>query len=155
MEKKNKSGSVKALEAIAVELRGIKHFLAAIYREKYLDGGRDGNQIADILTEELITVEEASKRLNVAEQTIRNWIVKGTSDPAKGWVQGVHFIYLPQTPRANKSASVRILWNAVVKRLVPNSELSAELLIPYVKKATTRATQYRTPDPSVPNDGIL
>lgn len=161
MQKQQRSGAVKAMEAMVHELRGIKHFLAALYREQYLgiNGDIREEYSADLFAEEFITVEEAARRLSVSEQTINNWIVRGATDPDKGWIQGIHFIYLPVKSKHKRNKGLaRIAWNAVVRRYHKDSaSIETDLLtgssIPSKLRMTKRYSLI--PDPSVPDDDLV
>lgn len=161
MEKQQRSGAVKAMEAMVHELKGIKHFLAALYREQYLgiNGDIREEYSADLFAEEFITVEEAARRLSVSEQTINNWIVRGATDPDKGWVQGVHFIYLPAKNISKKNKGLaRIAWNAVVRRYHKDSKsIERDLLSGANFPSRTMMTKRYSliPDPSVPDDDLV
>lgn len=114
------SGISKALQEIAWELKGIKNVLSSMWEARYKNDELSLlNPMA--FADEYISVEECSKRLNLAEQTIRNWIAVGKTNPKKGWTEGVH--YVNTSPEEGRKACVRIPWNHLVKSFAKNKKI--------------------------------
>jgi hypothetical protein len=100
----------KSLDDIAFELRGIKHILGSIWHSRYKNEGTD--QVSpDVFADEYISTEECARRLDITDQTIRNWILVGKKEPEKGWVQGIHYIMI--NPLGKKQI-IRIPWNRLI-----------------------------------------
>jgi len=103
-----------SIDALKEELRGIKHILSSLWHSKYFTEETD--QISpDFYADEYISTTECAKRLNVTEQTVRNWILAGKSKRSKDqkprWIQGVHYIVIP---RGTKRTTIRIGWNNLI-----------------------------------------
>ena len=114
-------GLRKSLEDISSELKGIRNVLASMWYSRYQNGETD--QLSpDIYSDEYITTEECGKRLSVSDQTIRNWILAGKKDPAKGWTQGVHYVNI-MTERGKKPV-IRIPWNRLIASFSGNAEIT-------------------------------
>ena len=75
-----KSGIRKGLEDIAWELKGLKNILSAIWHTRYAKGETDVLN-PEAFSDEYISTEECSKRLNVSDQTLRNWMALGRKTP--------------------------------------------------------------------------
>lgn len=116
------SGIAKSLDQIAWELKGIKNVLASIWESRYKNQDTDGLN-PEAYADEYISIEECSKRLNVAEQTVRNWIAVGKKDPTKGWSEGLHYVNV--SPEDNKKAAVRIPWNQLVRGFSKNKNIES------------------------------
>lgn len=71
--------------------------------------------------DEYISTEECAKRLNVSDQTIRNWISIGKKKPEKGWTEGIHYVNI--TPDPSKRAVIRIPWNFLIASFAKNKEI--------------------------------
>jgi hypothetical protein len=104
-------GIRKGLEDIAHELKGIKNILSAFWQQQNTETN------ADVLNpqayaDEYISTEECARRLDVSDQTIRNWMGAGKKDPMKGWVEGIHYVNI--TPDPNRKAVLRIPWNNLI-----------------------------------------
>lgn len=115
------SGIVKAMESIAWELKGIKNVLSSIWEARYqTEETRLLNPQS--FADEYISVEDCAKRLNVAEQTVRNWISIGKKNPQKGWTEGIHYVNV--SPEKGKKALVRIPWNQLVQAFSKNASIT-------------------------------
>jgi len=113
-------GIRKGLEDIAFELKGIRNILSAFWKQQH-----DGTD-ADVLNpqayaDEYISTEECAKRLDVSDQTIRNWIGAGKKDPLKGWVEGIHYVNV--TPDPTRKAVIRIPWNNLIASFGKNKKI--------------------------------
>ena len=121
MSELNMSDIADSMHAISDELKAIRHVLSALWHSKYFNDETD--QISpDFLADEYISTTECAKRLNVTEQTVRNWILAGKrKDPQhrkNGWIQGVHYILIPTGP---KREMVRIGWNNLIRQFTKGS----------------------------------
>ena len=76
MTKSDGGGVIKALGAITAELRGIRNILSSMWHSRYQDGETDLVS-PEVYSDEYISTEECARRLNVTDQTIRNWILQG------------------------------------------------------------------------------
>jgi hypothetical protein len=115
-------GLRKGLEDIAHELKGIRNILASMWHSRY------ENEETDVLNpeayaDEYISTEECAKRLNVSDQTLRNWMAIGRKTPDKGWVEGIH--YINACPNPSKKAIIRIPWNNLVRSFAKNRDLGS------------------------------
>ena len=123
-------GIRKGLEDIAWELKGIKNILSSMWHSRYEKGDTDvldPNCFAD----EYISTEECARRLNVSDQTLRNWMALGRSNPEKGWTEGIH--YVNASPNPTKKAIIRIPWNQLVQSFAKNRKMENQ---DYRKKAS-------------------
>lgn len=114
------NGIRKAIEDVAYELKGIKNILNSMWYEKT----ENKNPVAlcpDAYADEYISTEECARRLNVSDQTIRNWIAVGRRHKDKGWKEGIHYINI--TPDLSRKAIIRIPWNQVIQSFVKNRKL--------------------------------
>mgnify|MGYP003109869540 CR=1 FL=1 len=100
----------KSLENISSELKGIRTVLGAIWHSRYKNDETDLVS-PEVYAEEYISTEECARRLNVSDQTIRNWILQGKKKVKGGWIQGVHYIVIP---RGNTKHLIRIPWNNLI-----------------------------------------
>ena len=120
------NGIRKAIEDVAYELKGIKNILNSMWYEKT----EDKNPTAlcpDAYADEYISTEECARRLNVSDQTIRNWIAVGRrykDKGDKGWKEGIHYINI--TPDLARKAIIRIPWNQLIQSFVKNRKLVPE-----------------------------
>jgi hypothetical protein len=105
-------GLRKSLEDIAVELKGIKTILGSMWHSRYKTEETD-RMNPELYADEYISTEECAKRLNVSDQTIRNWISKSKQNKGQGWVEGIHYINI--CPRASGKAVIRIPWHELVR----------------------------------------
>ena len=125
-----KYGIRKGLEDIAWELKGIKNTLGSMWHSRYEKGETDvldPNAFAD----EYLSTEECARRLNVSDQTLRNWMALGRKSPDKGWIEGVH--YVNASPNPTKKAIIRIPWNKLVHSFAKNRKMENQ---DYRKKAS-------------------
>lgn len=116
-----------AITELSKEVSAINRTLLAIWS---LISPSPHGQLPLAVDTEYITIEECARRLEISEQTIRNWIVKGKKDP-DGWVQGVHYITIPDSKgkgRTLRRQTVRIPWNTLIQYLiVKNQDRKASL----------------------------
>ena len=115
-----KYGIRKGLEDIAWELKGIKNTLSSIWHSRY------ENEETDVLdpnafADEYISTEECARRLNVSDQTLRNWMALGRKSPDKGWIEGIH--YVNASPNPTKKAIIRIPWNQLIQSFSKNRKM--------------------------------
>jgi excisionase family DNA binding protein len=113
-------GIRKGLEDIAYELKAIKITLNSFWHlqnEKSASPGISPEAYAD----EYISTEECARRLNVSDQTIRNWIAVGKKSASNGWKEGTHYINI--SPEPNKKTILRIPWNSLVQSFVKNKKV--------------------------------
>jgi hypothetical protein len=80
-------GLRKGLEDVAHELKGIRNILASMWHSRY------ENEETDVLNpeayaDEYISTEECAKRLNVSDQTLRNWMAIWQKDTGQGLGRG-------------------------------------------------------------------
>lgn len=143
-------GLRKGLEDIAAELKGIKNILASMWHSRYRDGETDMVS-PEVYADEYISTEECARRLGISDQTIRNWILAGRKDPARGWTYGIHYINVNPT---KAKAVIRIPWNMLIKSFVVGSTISQRSFDPYdVPKYSTEIRDKKDsfiPDRSVP-----
>jgi len=116
-------GLRKGLEDVAFELKGIRNILASMWHSRYENGETDVLN-PEAYADEYISTEECAKRLNVSDQTLRNWMAIGRKEPSKGWVEGLH--YVNASPNPNKKAVIRIPWNNLVRSFARNPEFKSE-----------------------------
>jgi hypothetical protein len=112
-----KYGLRKGLEDIAGELKGIRTVLNSIWHSHY----KNDESLAlnpEAYADEYISTEECAKRLNISDQTIRNWIAIGRNKGDKGWKEGVHYVNVAAD--SGKKAIIRIPWNALVQSFAKN-----------------------------------
>lgn len=113
-------GIRKGLEDISGELKGIKNILSAIWTSRYQNG--ETNKLhPEAFADEYISTEECARRLNVSDQTIRNWIATGKKDKKKGWVEGIHYVNI--NANSEKKAVIRIPWNQLVQSFCRNKDV--------------------------------
>ena len=125
-----KSGIPKGLEDITWELKGLKNILSAIWHTRYAKGETDALN-PEAFSDEYISTEECAKRLNVSDQTLRNWMALGRRTPDKGWIEGIH--YVNASPNPTKKAIIRIPWNQLVQSFAKNRKMENQ---DYRKKAS-------------------
>lgn len=114
-------GIRKGLEDIAAELKGIRNILATMWHSRYEKGETDVLN-PEAYADEYISTEECARRLNVSDQTIRNWMALGRKNQGKGWVEGMH--YVNASPDPGKKALIRIPWNNLVRSFARNPALN-------------------------------
>jgi hypothetical protein len=134
-------GLRKGLEDIATELKGIRNILSSMWHSRY---GEDETNILNpqIYADEYVSTEECAKRLNVSDQTIRNWISIGRKTPDKGWVEGVHYVNI--SPDPNRKAVIRIPWNQMIHAFCKNRQSD---LWDFIGSTGARSTKYKTTNP--------
>lgn len=113
-------GIRKGLEDIAWELKGIRNILASMWHSRYENGETDVLN-PEAYADEYISTEECARRLNVSDQTLRNWMAIGRKTPDKGWVEGIH--YVNACPNPSKKAVIRIPWNNLVRSFAKNRDM--------------------------------
>lgn len=112
-------GIRKGLEDIAHELKGIKLILSCIWHSKYQNG--ETNKLnPEMFADEYISTEECARRLDVSDQTIRNWIGQGKTGKKGGWVEGIHYVNI--SPGGTVRASIRIPWNQLIASFSKNKD---------------------------------
>jgi hypothetical protein len=116
-------GLKKGLEDIAAELKGIRNILATMWHSRYQDGETDMIS-PEVYADEYISTEECARRLNVSDQTIRNWILTGKKDPNKGWTYGIHYINIGNAE--DKKQIIRIPWNNLIQSFTRNTKISTD-----------------------------
>jgi len=114
------NGIRKGLEDVAWELKGIRNILASMWHSRYQNGETDALN-PEAYADEYISTEECARRLNVSDQTLRNWIAIGKKTPEKGWVEGIH--YVNACPDTSKKAVIRIPWNHLVRSFAKNRNI--------------------------------
>jgi hypothetical protein len=122
-------GIRKGLEDVAWELKGIKNILSSLWHSRYENGETDILN-PQAYADEYISTEECARRLNVSDQTLRNWMAMGRKNPEKGWVEGIH--YVNASPDPNRKAVIRIPWNQLVRSFAKNRDMEPN---DYRKKA--------------------
>ena len=125
-----KYGIRKGLEDIAWELKGIKNTLSSMWHSRYKEGETDVLD-PDAFADEYISTEECARRLNVSDQTLRNWMALGRKTPDKGWIEGIH--YVNASPNPSKKAIIRIPWTQLIKSFSKNRKMENQ---DYRKKAS-------------------
>jgi hypothetical protein len=113
-------GIRKGLEDVAWELKGIRNILASMWHSRYENGETDVLN-PEAYADEYISTEECARRLNVSDQTLRNWMAIGRKTPDKGWVEGIH--YVNACPNPSKKAVIRIPWNNLVRSFAKNRDM--------------------------------
>jgi len=144
-------GLNKGLEDIAAELKGIRNILATMWHSRYQDGETDMIS-PEVYADEYISTEECARRLNVSDQTVRNWILTGKKRPDKGWTYGIHYINL--TPSNDKKQIIRIPWNNLIQSFTRNTRVEQHTFnkknIPKYNSERREKKDSHIPDPSVP-----
>jgi hypothetical protein len=110
-------GIRKGLEDISHELKGIRTILNSMWQSRY---GADENTVfnPEAFADEYISTEECARRLQVSDQTVRNWIAIGRKTPDKGWIESVHYVNI--APDSGRKAVIRIPWNGLVQSFAKN-----------------------------------
>lgn len=116
-------GIRRGLEEIAKELKGIKTVLSSMWNMQYQQSGGTAMN-PELFADEYLSTEECAKRLGITDQTIRNWIAIGRTNPEKGWKEGIHYINI--VPDSAKKAVIRIPWNALVHSFANNRVTKVE-----------------------------
>jgi len=142
------NGIRRGIEDVAHELKGIKNILSAMWSSRYKTG-ETSEVHPEAYTDEYISTEECAKRLNVSDQTIRNWILAGKKNPESGWVQDLHYVNI--SPDKRKKETIRIPWNGLIKSFSKNNEISLLSFRPLGKYRDVQQKQNHIPNPSVPD----
>ena len=112
-------------------IRNIRqNILSTLWHSRYENGETDLLD-PDAFADEYISTEECAKRLNVSDQTLRNWMAIGRKTPDKGWIEGIH--YVNASPNPTKKAIIRIPWNQIVQSFAKNRKMENK---DYRKKAS-------------------
>jgi hypothetical protein len=110
-------GIVSAIDRLSKEVATLNRTMLAIWS---LIDDEETAHIPAGLADEYISIDECARRLDVTEQTVRNWITQGKKG-GLGWVEGVHYIILPSggggVSKRTRS-HVRIPWNTVIQDMV-------------------------------------
>lgn len=114
-------GIRKGMEDIAHELRGIRNILGSMWHSRYSQGDTDTLN-PEAFSDEYISTEECARRLDVSDQTIRNWIFAGRKAPDKGWVEGIHYVNI--SPDESRKAVLRIPWNKLIQSFARNRSIA-------------------------------
>lgn len=112
-------GIRKGLEDVAHELKGIRNILSSMWHSRYQSGETDLLN-PESFADEYVSTEECARRLNVSDQTIRNWITVGKHNADKGWVEGIHYVNV--SPNPGKKAVIRIPWNHLIQSFSKNKK---------------------------------
>ena len=151
MTKSDGGGVIKALGAITAELRGIRNILSSMWHSRYQDGETDLVS-PEVYSDEYISTEECARRLNVTDQTIRNWILQGKKKKDFGWQQGVHYIVMPV---GSHKKMIRIPWNQLILSYRKGEDVNLRTFDPVnapdLYSGDSRRNLDHVPDPSVPN----
>ena len=151
MSKNEAGGIVKALGAITAELRGIRNILSSMWHSRYQDGETDLVS-PEVYSDEYISTEECARRLNVTDQTIRNWILQGKKKRDFGWQQGVHYIVMPV---GSHKKMIRIPWNQLILSYRKGEDVNLRTFDSVnsvdLYSGDSRRVLDHVPDPSVPN----
>lgn len=110
-------GIRKGLEDIAHELKGIKNILSSMWHAQN-PAGESSAVNPELFADEYISTDECARRLSVSDQTIRNWISIGRTNPEKGWKEGIHYVNVMFD--SSKRAVIRIPWNALIQSFASN-----------------------------------
>jgi len=144
-------GLKKGLEDIASELKGIRNILATMWHSRYQNEETDIIS-PEVYADEYISTEECAKRLNVSDQTIRNWILSGKKDPQKGWVYGIHYINIGAS--VDKKQIIRIPWNNLIQSFTRNTKVTLasfnKTKIPLYNTSSREKKDSHVPNASVP-----
>ena len=151
MTKNDAGGVVKALGAVTAELRGIRSILSSMWHSRYQNEETDLVS-PEVYSDEYISTEECARRLNVTDQTIRNWILQGKKKKDFGWQQGVHYIVMPV---GSHKKMIRIPWNQLILSYRKGEDVNLRTFDPVnapdLYSGDSRRNLDHVPDPSVPN----
>ncbi|QDP50081.1 MAG: hypothetical protein Unbinned3459contig1000_91 [Prokaryotic dsDNA virus sp.] len=151
MSKTETGGIVKAMGAITAELRGIRNILSSMWHSRYQNEETDLVS-PEVYSDEYISTEECARRLNVTDQTIRNWILQGKKKKDFGWQQGVHYIVMPV---GSHKKMIRIPWNQLILSYRKGEDVNLRTFDPInsvdLYSGDSRRNLNHVPDPSVPN----
>jgi hypothetical protein len=117
------NGFYKVMKDVVHELRGIKNVLNSMWYDKHPDKN-SSSLCPDAYADEYISTEECGRRLNVSDQTIRNWIAIGKNKPDNGWKEGIHYINI--VPDSGRKAIIRIPWNQLIQSFIKNKKIEPE-----------------------------
>ncbi len=145
------SGIVKALGSVTAELRGIRNILSSMWHSRYQNNETDLVS-PEVFSDEYISTEECARRLNVTDQTIRNWILQGKKKKDFGWQQGVHYIVMPV---GSHKKMIRIPWNHLILSYRKGEDVNLRTFDPIASvdlySSDSRRDLNHVPDPSYPN----
>ena len=136
---------------ITAELRGIRNILSSMWHSRYQNEETDLVS-PEVYSDEYISTEECARRLNVTDQTIRNWILQGKKKKDFGWQQGVHYIVMPV---GSHKKMIRIPWNQLILSYRKGEDVNLRTFDPVnapdLYSGDSRRNLDHVPDPSVPN----
>jgi hypothetical protein len=151
MSKNDSLGIVKALASITAELRGIRNILSSMWHSRYQNDETDLVS-PEVYSDEYISTEECARRLNVTDQTIRNWILQGKKKKDFGWQQGIHYIVMPV---GTHKKMIRIPWNQLILSYRKGEDVNLRTFdAPNtidLYKTSSRKDLDNVPNPSVPD----
>ena len=151
MSKNDSLGIVKALASITAELRGIRNILSSMWHSRYQNDETDLVS-PEVYSDEYISTEECARRLNVTDQTIRNWILQGKKKKDFGWQQGIHYIVMPV---GTHKKMIRIPWNQLILSYRKGEDVNLRTFdAPNtidLYKTNSRKDLDNVPNPSVPD----
>jgi hypothetical protein len=110
-------GIRKGLEDVAQELKGIRNILHTFWSMQSTQS-ENASLNPEMYADEYISTEECARRLDISDQTIRNWMQIGRKNPDRGWIEGVHYINV--NPDHSKKAVFRIPWNQYISSFAKN-----------------------------------
>lgn len=148
----DRTETVIALRDIAMELKSLTSVLTSIWTLLAPD---QEPLVPHSLTDEYISIEEASRRLRLPPYTIKQWIAEGIRNPKRGWKQGVHYIVLdffdvedqadPDMFMKRYQQIIRIPWNFTMRHITLFEQKKRKVqVIDLVDKAKAKATRYST-----------
>ena len=136
---------------VTAELRGIRNILSSMWHSRYQNEETDLVS-PEVYSDEYISTEECARRLNVTDQTIRNWILQGKKKKDFGWQQGVHYIVMPV---GSHKKMIRIPWNQLILSYRKGEDVNLRTFDPVnapdLYSGDSRRNLDHVPDPSVPN----
>jgi len=142
---------VKALGLITAELRGIRNILSSMWHSRYQNEETDLVS-PEVYSDEYISTEECARRLNVTDQTIRNWILQGKKKKDFGWQQGIHYIVMPV---GTHKKMIRIPWNQLILSYRKGEDVNLRTFdspnTTDLYKTSSRKELDNVPNPAVPN----
>jgi len=109
-------GLISAIDRLTKEVGTINRTLLAIW--SLIDNEETAHVPAGI-ADEYVSIDECARRLDITEQTVRNWITQGKTG-GLGWVEGVHYIILPsgKSSKSTRKNLIRIPWNTIIQDMV-------------------------------------
>ena len=151
MSKNDSLGIVKALASVTAELRGIRNILSSMWHSRYQNDETDLVS-PEVYSDEYISTEECARRLNVTDQTIRNWILQGKKKKDFGWQQGIHYIVMPV---GTHKKMIRIPWNQLILSYRKGEDVNLRTFDSPntidLYKTSSRKDLDNVPNPSVPD----